>query len=104
MGLISVVTVRPAAGRAILQLSFRLPDTSSDVYKRQAETYPGATLPNAMVQLSPVTQFRSGAGYQYEDTVIYGFSHTAKAVSYPHLDVYKRQLYQLSFENGSCKS
>lgn len=43
-----------------------------------AETYPGATLPNAMVQLSPVTQFRSGAGYQYEDTVIYGFSHTNK--------------------------
>jgi predicted alpha-1,2-mannosidase len=31
-----------------------------------------------MVQLSPVTQFRSGAGYQYEDTVIYGFSHTNK--------------------------
>jgi predicted alpha-1,2-mannosidase len=28
--------------------------------------------------LSPVTQFRSGAGYQYEDTVIYGFSHTNK--------------------------
>ncbi len=43
-----------------------------------AEIYPGATLPNAMVQLSPVTQFRSGAGYQYEDTVIYGFSHTNK--------------------------
>ena len=42
-----------------------------------AETYPVATLPNAMVQLSPL-QFRSGAGYQYEDTVIYGFSHTAK--------------------------
>lgn len=42
------------------------------------ETFPGATLPNAMVQLSPVTQFRSGAGYQYEDTVIYGFSHTNK--------------------------
>lgn len=43
-----------------------------------AETFPGATLPNAMVQLSPVTQFRSGAGYQYEDSVIYGFSHTNK--------------------------
>lgn len=43
-----------------------------------AETFPGSTLPNAMVQLSPVTQFRSGAGYQYEDTVIYGFSHTNK--------------------------
>lgn len=43
-----------------------------------AETFPGSSLPNAMVQLSPVTQFRSGAGYQYEDSVIYGFSHTAK--------------------------
>lgn len=43
-----------------------------------AEVFPGASLPNAMVQLSPVTQFRSGAGYQYEDTIIYGFSHTNK--------------------------
>ncbi len=43
-----------------------------------AEVFPGASLPNAMVQLSPVTQFRSGAGYQYEDTVIYGFTHTNK--------------------------
>ncbi|HCC86583.1 MAG TPA: glycoside hydrolase family 92 protein [Porphyromonadaceae bacterium] len=43
-----------------------------------AEVFPGSSLPNAMVQLSPVTQFRSGAGYQYEDTVIYGFAHTNK--------------------------
>lgn len=43
-----------------------------------AEVFPGSALPNAMVQLSPVTQFRSGAGYQYEDTVIYGFTHTNK--------------------------
>ena len=42
------------------------------------EVFPGSSVPNAMVQLSPVTQFRSGAGYQYEDTVIYGFSHTCK--------------------------
>ena len=42
-----------------------------------AETFPW-TLPNAMVQLSPVTQYRSGAGYRYEDSVIYGFSHTNK--------------------------
>ncbi|MEN6588580.1 MAG: glycoside hydrolase family 92 protein, partial [Proteiniphilum sp.] len=28
-----------------------------------AEVFPGSSLPNAMVQLSPVTQFRSGAGY-----------------------------------------
>ncbi len=43
-----------------------------------AEVFPGSSVPNAMVQLSPVTQFRNGAGYQYEDSVIYGFSHTCK--------------------------
>jgi predicted alpha-1,2-mannosidase len=43
-----------------------------------AEVFPGASLPNAMVQVSPVTLFRSGSGYQYEDTVIYGFTHTNK--------------------------
>ena len=49
-----------------------------DVRTWGAEVFPGSSLPNAMVQVSPVTQFRSGAGYQYEDTVIYGFSHTNK--------------------------
>jgi predicted alpha-1,2-mannosidase len=43
-----------------------------------AEVFPGSSLPNAMVQLSPVTKYRSGSGYQYEDTVIYGFIHTSK--------------------------
>ncbi|MDR1416402.1 MAG: GH92 family glycosyl hydrolase [Prevotellaceae bacterium] len=43
-----------------------------------AEVFPGASLPNAMVQVSPVTLFHSGSGYQYEDTVIYGFTHTNK--------------------------
>lgn len=43
-----------------------------------AEVFPGASLPNAMVQLSPVTLFHSGSGYQYEDTVIYAFTHTSK--------------------------
>ena len=43
-----------------------------------AETVPGASLPNAMVQATPVTQFHSGSGYQYEDSVIYGFAHTSK--------------------------
>ena len=42
-------------------------------------TYPGATTPYGMVQLSPDT--RSGdwdacAGYYYEDTTLDGFSHT----------------------------
>lgn len=43
-----------------------------------AEVFPGTSLPNAMVQVSPMTEFRSGAGYQYEDSIIYGFSHTNK--------------------------
>jgi len=43
-----------------------------------AEVFPGSSLPNAMVQLTPVTKFRSGSGYQYEDTVIFAFAHTSK--------------------------
>lgn len=43
-----------------------------------AETFPGAALPNAMVQLTPVTMYNSGSGYQYEDQFIYGFAHTSK--------------------------
>lgn len=41
-------------------------------------TFPGASLPNAMVQLSPITQFGSGAGYEYEDSEIIAFAHTNK--------------------------
>ncbi len=41
-------------------------------------TYPGAALPNAMVQVSPITEYGSGAGYEYEDSVIIGFAHTNK--------------------------
>ncbi len=41
-------------------------------------TFPGSSLPNAMVQLSPMTEYGSGAGYEYEDNVIYGFTHTNK--------------------------
>lgn len=40
------------------------------------ETFPGASTPNGMVQLSPVTKYGSGGGYQYEDPNIYGFAHT----------------------------
>jgi predicted alpha-1,2-mannosidase len=46
-------------------------------------TFPGATIPFGMVQLSPDTQIRYfkqsykwSAGYRYEDTTILGFSHT----------------------------
>jgi len=40
--------------------------------------YPGTSLPNAMVQLSPMTEYGSGAGYEYEDKMIYSFTHTNK--------------------------
>ena len=42
-------------------------------------TYPGATLPFGMVQLSPDTRLDGWdgcGGYHYSDSVIYGFSHT----------------------------
>jgi predicted alpha-1,2-mannosidase len=40
--------------------------------------FPGSSLPNAMVQLSPMTEYGSGAGYEYEDDIIYSFTHTNK--------------------------
>ena len=43
-----------------------------------AETFPGASLPNAMVQVTPVTMYHSGSGYQWEDPTILGFAHTSK--------------------------
>jgi predicted alpha-1,2-mannosidase len=43
-------------------------------------TYPGATVPFGMVQLSPDTRIDGSwdgcSGYHYSDTIIYGFSHT----------------------------
>ena len=42
-------------------------------------TYPGATAPFGMVQLSPDTRLEGWdgcGGYHYSDSVIYGFSHT----------------------------
>ena len=38
-------------------------------------TYPGATLPFGMVQLSPDTDANSASGYRYADNKIQGFSH-----------------------------
>lgn len=43
-------------------------------------TFPGATLPYGMVQLSPDTRIDGSwdgcSGYHYSDSIIYGFSHT----------------------------
>lgn len=42
-------------------------------------TFPGATVPFGMVQLSPDTRLKGWdgcSGYHYSDSIIYGFSHT----------------------------
>jgi putative alpha-1,2-mannosidase len=43
-------------------------------------TFPGATVPFGMVQLSPDTRVDGSwdgcSGYHYSDSIIYGFSHT----------------------------
>ena len=42
-------------------------------------TFPGATVPFGMVQLSPDTRtdnWDGSSGYHYSDDIIYGFSHT----------------------------
>jgi putative alpha-1,2-mannosidase len=42
-------------------------------------TFPGATMPFGMVQLSPDTRIDNwdgSSGYHYSDSIIYGFSHT----------------------------
>ncbi|KAA3622328.1 MAG: glycoside hydrolase family 92 protein [Bacteroidetes bacterium] len=58
--------------------------------KNMGHTFPGATVPFGMVQLSPETNqeplfidgaynretYRYCSGYQYEDSTIFGFSHT----------------------------
>lgn len=69
--------VNPMLGTATLW------ETEDLGYERQrmarpwgAETFPGSSVPNAMVQLTPVTMYHSGSGYQYEDKKIFGFAHT----------------------------
>ncbi|MBZ4191946.1 GH92 family glycosyl hydrolase [Niabella beijingensis] len=63
----------PVTDSAIL--GYRLPDGWRPW---SGLVFPGSSLPNAMVQLSPITEYGSGAGYEYEDTLIYGFTHTNK--------------------------
>src|SRR5690606_23266002 len=37
-----------------------------------------SSVPTAMARLSPITEWESGAGYEYEDTEIHAFTHTNK--------------------------
>jgi len=57
-------------------LGYKLPE---DWRSWAGLTFPGSSLPNAMVQLSPMTKYQpAGAGYEYEDSVIVSFTHTNK--------------------------
>ena len=69
----------PFLGTATLWTPDELGYTRTEVKRAWgAETFPGAAMPNAMVQCTPVTMYHSGSGYQYEDHQIYGFAHSAK--------------------------
>lgn len=87
LGTVATVTLSGIYGKA-----FAAPEGPTNVYDsvnpfigtgEDGHTFPGATVPFGMVQLSPDTQIRYykqsykwAAGYRYEDTTILGFSHT----------------------------
>ena len=73
-------------------------------------TFPGATLPFGMVQLSPDTRLDGWdgcSGYHYSDSIIYGFSHTHLSgtgiADYCDLLIMPSQ-NEVCFENGSTVS
>ena len=72
-------------GLIVLSCSTKSPDTpfgNVDTFigtGGHGHTYPGASMPFGLVQLSPDTRKDSWdgcSGYHYSDTIIYGFSHT----------------------------
>ncbi|WP_299222843.1 GH92 family glycosyl hydrolase [uncultured Psychroserpens sp.] len=69
-------------------------------------TYPGATMPFGMMQLSPDTRLDGWdgcSGYHYSDEYIYGFSHThlsGTGVS-DYADILLMPTTQINFNNGS---
>lgn len=81
--------ILPFIGLALLLYGCTSPDLEHAALHRQVDpfigtgghghTYPGATTPFGMVQLSPDTRLEGWdgcGGYHYSDSVIYGFSHT----------------------------
>lgn len=69
-------------------------------------TYPGATLPFGMMQLSPDTRLEGWdgcSGYHYSDSYIYGFSHThlsGTGIS-DYGDVLLMPTNEINFNNGA---
>ncbi len=85
--LLSLLILALVSGYSSGQLKYVNPFIGTD---RMGHTYPGATVPFGMVQLSPDTDtvpyemngrynrdvYKYCAGYQYADSTIVGFSHT----------------------------
>lgn len=73
-----------AAGAAAARNNTRYVDpfigTGAVENSLSGNNYPGATAPFGMVQLSPDTHpapdWHNASGYDYNDSIIYGFSHT----------------------------
>ncbi|HMM11657.1 MAG TPA: GH92 family glycosyl hydrolase [Bacteroidales bacterium] len=82
-----ITLIACAAGLMIAVLQACQPEKSPIQYVNpfigtdaHGHTYPGATVPFGMVQLSPQTRLDGWdgcSGYHYTDSVIYGFAHTA---------------------------
>lgn len=81
--------IRNLVTSTLILFLFELVDCSAQNYSRYVDpfigtgghghTYPGATMPHGMVQLSPDTRLEGWdgcSGYHYSDSFIYGFSHT----------------------------
>src|SRR5210317_1275748 len=70
------------------------------------DTYPGATMPFGMMQLSPDTRLDGWdgcSGYHYSDNYIYGFSHThlsGTGVS-DYGDILLMPTNEVNFNNGT---
>lgn len=73
---LSIFILQSANGQEKNLTSFVNPFIGTDAH---GHTYPGATVPFGMVQLSPDTRLEGWdgcSGYHYSDSIIYGFSHT----------------------------
>jgi predicted alpha-1,2-mannosidase len=77
LGFFTAVTSCTRPAPIMEPASYVNPFTGTDGH---GHTYPGATVPFGMVQLSPDTRlggWDGASGYHYSDSVIYGFTHTA---------------------------
>src|SRR6056297_2388967 len=74
--LILLLSVNISIGQVTEPAKYVNPFVGTDGH---GHTYPGASLPFGMVQISPDTRLTGWdgcSGYHYTDTIIHGFSHT----------------------------